>query len=145
MLKASNEIALLSLSQDLHHAGQIPPTHRSLKQRTHNGCACRRPYAASTASGAGGFAGLLSVPQPYSFEGTLGQPLAKPWGEGAVNRLANTLGTKGLRLKVRCIAKPTHAVTPPPPPPRPLPATRPLPLPDHNLVCHSQCERPRLQ
>jgi len=55
--------------------------------------------AEGTASGAGN-PGSLAPPPPYSFQGTLGQPLAKPWGDAAVNRLANTLGTKGLRLKV---------------------------------------------
>lgn len=47
-----------------------------------------------------GTAGLVSQAEEYRFRGPLGKPLAKYWSEAAVYRLANTLGTKGLKLKV---------------------------------------------
>ena len=60
--------------------------------------------------------GLCSgaAPPAYKFSGPLGAPLARPWSEAAVSRLAITLGTKGLKLKVgsACLHKDISSETP---------------------------------
>jgi hypothetical protein len=44
--------------------------------------------------------GALAVPEAFRFKGQLGAPLASRWSESVVERLANTMGTKGIRLRL---------------------------------------------